>query len=348
MSSQTAHPRLIRQTSIGEVAHRWDDLKNPIRIGRITIRKDGSKDEIVVSGRDKKTRPWNVYVKIAGGLGYSLAWTADLDGDGLRDLVFLHQGPVNGRCVTRNRLTTILFDREGRPAPCELEGSFEVDYSWRTSSGRGVLDLGDWNEDGHAELVQTDCYAYFYQHLGYTAFGFVDVYEADEGVWHRVDSKERALRERTYRKIAASGGRKLAPRPKELGKFIPDYSNDQASGTRARIASFVPGDVSNPNCGMLRHARVENGRLERMSEEEEQSVRQRCEAHIVLENGTNCYGMPGIVLLGPDSTEASLDWKSDRTRALLQQVISEKLPVTLTGQLESGVCSPVLIWAHKP
>jgi hypothetical protein len=68
----------------------------------------------------------------------------------------------------------------------------------------------------------------------------------------------------------------------------------------------------------------------------------------MLENGANCYGTPSIVLNRPDGTETALGWKSDRVRALLAQSIAEKLPVTLTGQLEAGTCSPTLVWAWKP
>ncbi len=240
------------------------------------------------------------------------------------------------------------FDGEGRPSPWELPGNLSLDYSWSTSSGRGILELGDWNENGHAELVQTDCYGYFHQDLDYTPYGLVDVYEANGGAWRRLSHAERVQYEETYKRIAGSGDRPLAPRPKELGMFVPDYSSDRMKGRRVEIVALAPGDAADPNCGVLRYAQMEGNRIVNVSEEEKERIRAHCEDHLVLEDGTNCYGTPGIVLIRSDTTEASLDWKSSRTRSLLKQIIGDKLPVTLTGQIEEGLCSPALIRATKP
>jgi hypothetical protein len=42
-----------------------------------------------------------------------------------------------------------------------------------------------------------------------------------------------------------------------------------------------------------------------------------------------------------------MDWESERAQSLVKQIAAEKLTVTLTGQLEEGVCSPTLVWASK-
>jgi hypothetical protein len=170
MHGRTAGP--IKQTFVGEVSYNpyVETAWARIKIGKVTIKISDVEDEIVVSGHDKKDRPWNVFVTTAGGVGGSWAWTADLDGDGTKDLIFIHQYSHNGRCVSQSILRTILFDNEGRPSPWELEGYFNYDYGWKNRLARGVLDLGDWRNNGRAQLVTTACYGYEYQELSYEPY----------------------------------------------------------------------------------------------------------------------------------------------------------------------------------
>ena len=169
----------IRQTYIGPVSDReYLGDSRPLLAGPFTVRPDDSKGEILVEGVGPSGRRWRVYTRMNAGAGYSVAWLADLDGDGRQDLILNQQDLKSGRCTARSRLTTILFDREGRPAPWEAEGYYRVDFSWEPSQGKGVLDFADWNSNGGVELVFAQCYSYHYQSAPTNVYGLVDVYEA--------------------------------------------------------------------------------------------------------------------------------------------------------------------------
>ena len=115
---QVSPIREIHQTFLAEVSYphpietRWP----PIKIGRSTISFDIDSG-VVVSGKDNEQRSWNVYIRTEGGVGYSIAWTADLVSGTEPSLLFVHYFPLNGRCTERKRITIIHFDKEGRPIP---------------------------------------------------------------------------------------------------------------------------------------------------------------------------------------------------------------------------------------
>ena len=286
---------------------------------------------------------------MSGGAGYSVGWLADLDGDGLQDLILNQQDLKSGRCTARSRLTTILFDREGRPEPWEAEGYYRVDFSWEPLESKGVLDFADLNSNGGVELVFTQCYSYHYQSAPTNVYGLVDVYEARGGYWHRLSTTERQGLEKTYLDVAGRGYRTLRPRPDELGPFEPDHSNNRRGGKKAVITELIPrqeglGEISLP---ML----VTRGRyigVTKPTEEWKRKQRERSNDRIMLNDGTSCYGKPAILIDRPSGIEATLEGSSDRARSLLEEIVSNKLPVTLTGQTREDLCSPAMIWAAYP
>jgi hypothetical protein len=93
---------------------------------------------------------------------------------------------------------------------------------------------------------------------------------------------------------------------------------------------------------------VVDGRTELAPEQEREQMRIRCEEHFVIDDGINCFSQPSIVLHSATETIAVMDGNTQRIRELMERIVKEKLVVTLTGQLEPGVCSPTMIWATKP
>ena len=318
---RAAAPKPIQQTYVGYVSYnRYVEKKpwDPIKVGGVTIKVADVEDEIVVSGMDKRGRPWSVYVPTAGGLGYSTAWTADVDGDGTKDFIFVHSYPVNGHCAAFSEaLTFILFDAEGKPVPASFNGQYEQDYSFDPEGGKGLLDLGNWGASKDAQLVEVNCYYYDLRGpQGGGPYGLTDVYEAHGGVWRKLSKKDRAPHEATYISVARQDERDLYPQSRIQKTFMPDYSTDRAAAPTKRIV--------------------------------------RREPDIALDDGQSCSGPPGIVLYSPKETVAVLEGKAsgwdnidDRWTSLLKQIFDQKIPVQLTGQLEEGICSPALIWATK-
>ena len=320
-SARAAAREPIPQTYIGTVSYNryvakpWD----PIKVAGVTIKIADVPDEVVVSGTDRRGRPWNVYVPTVGGLGYSTAWMADLDGDGIKDFIFIHSWPRNGNCAEFSEaLTFILFDSQGRPSPGSFNGEYRQHFSFDPEGGKGLLDLGNWAQNENTELVQVDCYYYKVASAPEAVYGLTDVYEARGGVWRKLSKKERALHESMYLSVARSDGRDLMPASKIKGIFMPDYSNDHAAEPSHRIVSAG--------------------------------------SDLTLDDGRICVGVQDIVLSTPDETVAVLEgetWMrmlgpSERWKNLLKQIVDQKLTVKLTGQLQEGECSPAMIWATKP
>jgi hypothetical protein len=242
-SARIAVSQVIQQTYVGYVSYNPAVQKpwEPIQVGAVTIKIADVPNEIVVSGTDKGGRPWKVYLRTAGGVGYSTAWTADLGGEGGKDLVFVHSYPRNGHCASYSpALTFILFDSNGVPSPAYFRGEYRQDYSFDPEGGKGLLDVGDWNGNGEAELVQVRCYYYgFSEPLEETVYGLADVYEARGAVWTKLGKEERAPHETIYVAVASDDNRDLLPDSKIANIFIPDYSNDHGSQPSNRIVTFT-------------------------------------------------------------------------------------------------------------
>ena len=359
----------IPQKFLGSVTHPppFANPFEPIQFKGITIRYDEAAwkkwydDELyttlaseitglnlIVDGTDKKGRPWTVYIEPPREIAPGYAWAADLNADGTDELIFDMSQAGNGRCIGRSGLTILSFDAEGRPVPWFVEGFVYDDHDWQTYKGTGIKDFGDWNKNGRTELVQFDCYSYFYQDVPGDVFGIADVYELNQPFWRRLSRADRARYESEYRMHAASTQRELEPSSNDNGAFIPDYSNDPGQGATARFVATVSG-VAAEGCGVLEGLQeIENGQFVELSEGEKQQVHARCNDHFVLDSGVNCFGKPGIVLYSPERTVAVMNGDSDRAAEIQQQIIREKLSVKLTGQMEEGRCSPTMIWATRP
>ncbi len=337
------------QHFIGQLSdrHYFEENPGPIEVGGFTIHPDDAEEEITIQGRDLKGKPWTVNTRMGAGIGFSVGWLADLDGDGQQDLILNHIDPRSGRCTSGSFLTTIMRDDLGRPIPWDTEGYYLVDIEWDPPSHEGVLDWADHDGDGGVELVFRDCYSYSYQSEPYQVHGLVDVYEARSGYWRRLSTTERAERKRTYLEVVQRE-HQLRPRPEDMGAFIPDYSNDWPTGRKTTIANLMPRQK---DCGGVRFPPFEmrNGqiRMAERTEEWERQNRERCEDRFVLSDGTDCYGKPAIVIHRVGETEAFLNDRSDWPKELVEEIIEEKLPVVLTGQLREGLCSPAMIWARE-
>jgi hypothetical protein len=130
----------------------------------IRLEEDG---QLVITGRDavglewRVTSHWNAF----GGAFYS----ADLDHNGKPDLIFAWNTGGNGLAPSMH-IVTLMFDRDDRPIPCEMDGYFEIDTN-------GVKDLVDLDGDGRAELIRQ---AYD------DGYWITSVYEARDARWHLV------------------------------------------------------------------------------------------------------------------------------------------------------------------
>ncbi len=137
--------------------------------GPIKIQLD--KGLITAQSTDRLGRPWTV--SLPNEPAGCEAWKADLDGNGMDDLIMVTFNPDSGGGGTV--LTVFMMDSQGRPNPWRASGYFNVDEA-------GVRELLDLNNDRHAEL------AYLYKE-GDQFSGIkqrVSLYRADNAYWKSV------------------------------------------------------------------------------------------------------------------------------------------------------------------
>jgi hypothetical protein len=100
---------------------------------------------LLITGKDRNDSPWSVDL---GDFTLNYAcrfYSADLDRNGIRDLVLIFPTGGNGLAPT-SHFFSLTFDEQGRPVPFEADGYFE-------ESVKGVTDLVDLNRNGRAELI---------------------------------------------------------------------------------------------------------------------------------------------------------------------------------------------------
>ncbi len=346
--AQDFAPAPVHQIYLGEL-HTFDkddddDLSLPFDRGTIRVDLAGAAQrktdliELVVGGMNRIGRPWQVRTEFYGGLGFTEAWQADLDGNGTLDLILVHATPINGRCVDRTRMTTLLFDSDGNPATWEVESYFDVEF--QRDGGRGVLDLLDLNHNGRAENIHTDCD--FAENYG--KHEAVAIYEVSEQGWSRLPELEERLLLLEYERGAAKR-RGLAIRAGDPNRFEPDYSNTFSGNPKLTIGEFVPREPRRPvTLPPARDNRIIEGPgYEAWAKNERQVTADRW----LLSDGTTCYGLPSVII---DRLEGRLVvlQSTGRTGELLQKIMRDKWPVALAGQTEADRCSPAWLWAKQP
>lgn len=140
-----------------------------LRVGSTTVRFMEETGEIQFSGFDAAHKPWTVTAAAMFGGGL---YTADLDHDGTVDLIYAAYTGGNGLAPPMH-VVTLLFERNGRPVPSEIDGYFEIDE-------HGLADLIDLDGDGRAELIRQ---AYD------DGYWITSDYEARDAHWHRISGE---------------------------------------------------------------------------------------------------------------------------------------------------------------
>lgn len=105
------------------------DLRTTVQWGRSDLKYTNG--DLIVSGKDQAGQ---TYAAIKGtSLTGCQIWSADLDGNGQRDLLILTPGQDSSGGYD-TELSVLLFDTDGRPFPWKATGNF-------TSNGAGIRQL---------------------------------------------------------------------------------------------------------------------------------------------------------------------------------------------------------------
>jgi hypothetical protein len=122
---------------------------------------------LIAQGQDSAGQPWTFAMPFFTH-GTSV-WRADLDGDGIEDVMAVGHTGGNG-WSPRTVVMVLMFEPSGRPVPWTVKGYFEED-------GRGLKDLLDLDGDGHAELTR----------MSYDdGYWITSLFEAGAGRWRQV------------------------------------------------------------------------------------------------------------------------------------------------------------------
>jgi hypothetical protein len=277
------------------------------RFGSDTIRL-GDDGTVVISGKDKSGKPWEFRGRWTshGGAFY----TADLDQNGSLDLLYASYAGGNGLAPSMH-LTTLLFDRNGRPVPSEMDGYFELDSD-------GLKDLVDLNGDGRAELIRQSFN---------DGYWITSLYDARDARWWLVHGKQGRYAFPLYARFTTRPNR-IATTPNAGRHPVEDdLANGSSSAAAAdlRITSVQWARVEASQDPTLR---LSDGRI--------------CQP-------TAWYSTMSVMIDSPERrVEATLS-DSDYVRELLNTIVAQGLSVQVLGHRggRSSDCIPEFISAKK-
>lgn len=318
---------------LGEVGHLGTDFdpRPAATYGAIRVAPE-EEGGLRVQGRDDSLRPWTAILPAEGGIGFTDLWRADFDGNGRQDLLVAALFPKNGRCVDEITLSFLLFDRQGRPVP------WVIDTRMPESKGLPAIPalFADLEHGGRAELVVTDC-SYSNPPRSGTDQRIAGIYVASEGRWSLARPGDLApytqLVRRSYR-FRAGHDELLASDP---ARWADQGNAIDAHSAPVRVDAVL---APLPDCrSVVRLPPVVDGRLQLpWTNPCDEAGKDR----LRLSDGTVCYGRPTVVLDRAGGREIVAEPK--RLNAALQEVVDSRHAVVLTGQTDSGRCSPAMLW----
>ena len=259
-----------------------------------------------VTGKDRTGKTWSVQF---GAYCEDLrSYEADLDRNGLRDLVFLIPTCGNGLAPS-SHILTLMFDSKGRPVPFEADGYFQ-------HKNNGIADIVDMDKDQRAELV--------YMNFD-DGYWITNLYRATNAKWVRAGQFGKYNFPLFTRFTLKENHRSTIPKPGRR-PFAPDLSNAMFN-IKGRLQSYNWANVSQSEDLLLV---IENAR----------GNRTECRPD-------SWYSSLSVVVDTKDGRKiAFLSASEDLVRGLLDEINSRRLEVTLFGRRRAGQCSPEMIWGR--
>ena len=261
-------------------------------------------------GKDINNNDWRVELMLGGCMFPSDFYIADLDGNGIKDLVMLFPTCGNGLAPSVHFLS-LLFDEKGRPVPFEADGYFE-------SLPQGIDALVDMNHDGKAELI------YMNFNDGYW---ITNIYRCQNAHWHRVQGQFGKREYPLFTRFTNRQNRKAITPRADRHPFAPDLSNDNPLLT-GHLSSFsIPEGW---------------GTDVELSLVDSKGSNIKC-------TPAYWYGSVRVVLdlsTGRQIIDLSRENKKNASLAL-DKIISRNMNVSLYGKRYPDKCSPEIVWATE-
>jgi len=286
-----------------------------VKIASAEMSLPENSDDLVFASKDSTGKKWTL-AKTYYGLG-SAFFTADLDQNGKLDIVILQ---ATGGCgIAPNAvLTTIMFDKSGRPFPTETAGYFSCpDPDWGQKSKVTVLDdLVTFGADKHAILIcqQLDSAEIRGRSHSYWR---IPIYRANNGRWERVSNYKNNTVPMMVR-YTNKGNLKVIPHPVPVLREYEDLSFTRADETKCRV-------------GVIKDLKLEEKRIKRLQIDNE-----------VYDQPNWKFLQPFLIRETKDCLELmALD--SDKSIDLLQKAPEAATRVRYSKPLKKGT-APLYLW----
>ncbi len=192
------------------------------KTAKVKLSEEG---DLLLTGQDRAGKDWSVMLTslCAGG---AEAYMADLDRNGLRDLVLLVPTCGNGFAPS-SHIVTVTFESNNRPLRFEVEGYFDSDR-------KSIFDVCDINGDKRAELL--------YMNFD-DGYWIMNLYTVSEARWRRVKGQFGGRSYPLYTRFTNRSNRRATKPLPGRHPFAPDLSHD-APHLRGQLRSYRWTNVS--------------------------------------------------------------------------------------------------------
>ncbi len=269
----------------------------------------GTQSNLIAYGRDMIGKSWRIVISEVSGFMPVDFYTADLDKNGLTDVVIMMPTGGNGLAPSVH-LVSIMFDDQGRPVPFEADGYFEP-------LANGIDSLVDMNGDGKAELI--------YMNFG-DGYWITNVYTCQNARWSRIQGSYGKREYPLFTRFTNRPNRKAVTPGPGRHPFAPNLSNDKPLLEGYLTSFHLPEEYSD----------VE------LTFEDSKGIRFKC-------TPSYWYDSARVVFDTPESRQIAHLARDDNENVemILKQIIEKKVKVLLYGQRYADKCSPETTWATE-
>ncbi|HLL72921.1 MAG TPA: hypothetical protein VK363_15870 [Pyrinomonadaceae bacterium] len=281
-----------------------------IGVATAELKLDEERGFLILTGKDRAGNAWSV-AATGGSPGGVEIYEADLDRNGLRDLVLLAPTGGNGLAPS-SHIVVVTFEREtGRPVRFEAEGYFDAD-------AKSIFDLRDMNGDGRAELI----------YMNYDdGYWITNLYTAANARWRRIKGRFGTRHSFPLYTRFTNRPNRRATQPRAGRKpFAPDLSND-APNLRGRLVSYRWANIS-------------------QSEDIELNFETTAGQQVTC-RPVSWYSSFTIVKDGARGREIfSFAGGEDDVKRALDEIITGRYEVALSGRRKAEGCQPEVLWVQ--
>lgn len=262
---------------------------------------------LTATGKDNAGKPWRVQIGWLRSCAPTQLYQADLDNNGIQDLVLITETCGNGLAPS-TEIHLLTFESNGRPILLTLDSYFSEEK-------HTIPALVDMNHDGRAELIDMRYGG------GYWA---ANVYQVEQARWQRVQGEFAQRSYPLYTRFTQRGNRVAVTPPTAAARAIIDFSN---------TTSLMTGKLL--SMAASRQEYHENDVVITIKDSKNQVCTLTENWAITLDRAS------GRTIL------AALNTPFPSDPMLTTLPMQGKLTVNIYGQLDTEKCSPTGVWLSE-